>query len=94
LLIRFLLSFVRLSNARCADYGEQVTALLTGPWDNHDQVVIAVADVLNLEAHHVEAVLQRLRIRMVLVCVSAANATSDTASVRYESGMDWTEEEK
>jgi hypothetical protein len=64
-----------------------------GPWDNHDQIVIAVADVLNLEARHVESVLQRLRIRMVLVCVSAANAASETASVRYQRGMDWTEEE-
>ena len=68
-------------------------ALGAGSWDNHDQIVIAVADVLKLEAQHVEAVLQRLRIRMVLVCVSAANAASETASVRYQRGMDWTEEE-
>jgi hypothetical protein len=68
-------------------------ALAAGPWDNHDQIVIAVADVLNLEAQQVEAVLQRLRIRMVLVCVSASNATSETASVRYQRGMDWTDEE-
>jgi hypothetical protein len=68
-------------------------ALGAGPWDNNDQIVIAVADVLNLEAQHVEAVLQRLRIRLVLVCVSAANATSETASVRYQRGMDWTDEE-
>jgi hypothetical protein len=68
-------------------------ALGAGPWDNHDQIVIAVADVLNLEAQHVEAVLQGLRIRMVLVCVSAANVTSETASVRYQRGMDWTDEE-
>jgi hypothetical protein len=68
-------------------------ALRAGPWDNHDQIVIAVADVLNLEAQQVEAVLQRLRIRMVLVCVSAANATSETASVRYQRGMDWTDEQ-
>jgi len=27
LLIRFLRSFVRLSDARCADYGEQVTSI-------------------------------------------------------------------
>ena len=64
-------------------------ALGAGPWDNHDQIVIAVADVLKLEPRHVESVLQRLRIRMVLVCVSAANATSEGASVRYERGTDW-----
>jgi hypothetical protein len=68
-------------------------ALRAGPWDNHDQIVIAVADVLNLEAQHVEAVLQRLRIRMVLVSISAANAASGTASVRYQRGIDWTDEE-
>jgi hypothetical protein len=68
-------------------------ALGAGSWENHDQIVIAVADGLRLEAQHVEAALQRLRIRMVLVCVSAANATSETASVRYQRGMDWTEEE-
>jgi hypothetical protein len=68
-------------------------ALGAGPWDSHDQLVIAVAGVLKLEPQRVEAVLQRLRIRMVLVCVSAANATSENASVRYERGMDWMEEE-
>ena len=68
-------------------------ALRAGPWDNHNQIVIAVAHLLALEPQHVEAVLQRLRIRMVLVCVSAANATSENASVRYERGMDWTDEE-
>ena len=67
-------------------------ALGAGPWDSHDQLVIAVG-VLKLEPQRVEAVLQRLRIRMVLVCVSAANATSENASVRYERGMDWMEEE-
>jgi hypothetical protein len=64
-------------------------ALGAEPWANHDQIVIAVADLTGLEARHVEAVLQRLRIRMVLVCVSAANATSEGASVRYERGVDW-----
>ena len=68
-------------------------ALGAGPWDEHDQIVSAVADGLGLEAQRVEAVLQRLRIRMVLVCVSAANAASETASVRYQRGMDWTDEE-
>jgi hypothetical protein len=68
-------------------------ALGAGSWDSHEQIVSAVADRLNLEAHHVEAVLQRLRIRMVVVCVSAANATSETASVRYQRGIDWTDEE-
>jgi hypothetical protein len=64
-------------------------ALGAGPWDNHDQIVIAVSHVLGLEPQAAESVLQRLRIRMVLVCVSAANATSEGASVRYERGMDW-----
>jgi hypothetical protein len=64
-------------------------ALHAGPWDSHDQIVIAVAHLLGLEPQRVEAVLQRLRIRMVLVCVSSANATSENASVRYERGMDW-----
>jgi hypothetical protein len=36
-------------------------ALRAGPWENHDQIVIAVADGLGLEAQHVEAVLQRFR---------------------------------
>ena len=68
-------------------------ALGAGPWEDHDQIVIAVADGLGLEAQHVESVLQRLKIRMVLVCVSAASAMGETASVRYQRGMDWTEEE-
>ena len=68
-------------------------ALGAGPWDNHEQIVSAVSDGLGLEAQRVEAVLQRLRIRMVLVCVSATNATNETAAVRYQRGMDWTEEE-
>ena len=66
-------------------------ALGAGPWEDHDQIVIAVAQELGLEAQRVESVLQRLRIRMVLVCVSAANAASETAPVRYQRGMDWTE---
>ena len=37
-------------------------ALGAGPWDNHDQIVIAVADGLGLDAQRVESVLQRLRI--------------------------------
>jgi hypothetical protein len=68
-------------------------ALGAGSWDSHEQIVSAVADGLGLEAEHVEAALQRLRIRMVLVCVSAAYATSGTTSVRYQRGIDWTEEE-
>jgi hypothetical protein len=68
-------------------------ALHSGPWASHDQIVIAVTHLLGHEAQHVESVLQRLRIRMILVCVSAANATSENASVRYERGMDWTDEE-
>ena len=61
-------------------------ALGAGPWDNHDQIVIAVSDGLKLEPQRVEAVLQRLRIRMVLVCVRAANAASQTASASGTSG--------
>ncbi len=64
-------------------------ALGAGPWENPDQIVIAVAHLLGLEPQRVEAVLQRLRTRMVLVCVSAANATSETPSVRYQRSMDW-----
>ncbi len=67
-------------------------ALGTGRWASHDQIVIAVADLLGLEPQRVEAVLQRLRTRMVLVCASAASATSETASVRYQRGMDWTDD--
>jgi hypothetical protein len=68
-------------------------ALGAGSWDDHDQIVIAMADGLGLEAQTIETVLQRLRVRMVLACISAANAASETASVRYQRGMDWTEEE-
>lgn len=69
-------------------------ALRAGPWENHDQIVIAVADNLKLEPSHVEAVLQRLRIRMVLACVNTARVGSKGAGwVRYDKGIDWTEEE-
>ena len=69
-------------------------ALGAGSWDDHDQIIIAVAHMLRLEPQLVESVLQRLRIRMVLVCVSAATAGSEGAgSVRYEKGMDWMDEE-
>jgi hypothetical protein len=67
-------------------------ALAAGPWDSHDQIVIAVADGLGLEAQRVEAVLQHLRVRQVLNCVSEARTASEPPSVRYERGMDWTEE--
>ena len=69
------------------------SALGAGPWDSHDQIIIAVADRLGLEAQLVETVLYRLRIRMVVVCVSAASAMSETASVRYQRGIDWTDED-
>lgn len=68
-------------------------ALGAGSWDNHDQLVVAVAAGLKRDPQTVEAVLQKLRIRMVLNSVSAARTTSQTASVRYERGMDWTEED-
>ena len=32
-------------------------ALRDGPWDSHDQIVIAVADELGLETQYVEAAL-------------------------------------
>jgi hypothetical protein len=68
-------------------------ALRAGSHDNHDQLVVSVAAALRRDPQTVEAVLQKLRIRMVLACVSATNATSETASVRYGRGMDWTDEE-
>jgi hypothetical protein len=68
-------------------------ALNSGRWENHDDIVIAVADGLKLQPQQVEAVLKRLRIRMVLVCVSAARTGSEIPSVRYERGMDWTDDE-
>ena len=68
-------------------------ALGAGPWGDHDQIVIAVADALGLGALYVEAVLQSLRIRKVLVrFVGAPNAASETVSVWYERGTEWTEE--
>ena len=68
-------------------------ALGAGSWEDHDQIVTAVAHLLGLEPRHVDSVLQRLRIRMVVVYVSAANTSSVVASVRYERGIDWTDEE-
>lgn len=65
--------------------------LQAGPWESHDQIVIAVADRLDVDSHHVEAVLQRLRVRMVLVCVSATRSRGESP-VRYERGGDWVEE--
>ena len=68
-------------------------ALGAGSGENHDQIVIAIAARLKLETQKVEAVLKRLRIRQVLVCVSASSAGSEgVASVRYERGIDWTDE--
>jgi hypothetical protein len=68
-------------------------AVGAGPWDSHNQIMTAVTNLLKLEPRHPESVLQRLRIRMVSVWVSAANAKSENASVRHERGMDWTDEE-
>ena len=64
-------------------------ALHAGPWEDHDQIVIAVADVLKLEARHVEAVLQRLRIRQVLNCISTSATNDSAVRVQYEKGTDW-----
>lgn len=55
--------------------------------------MVVVSDALKLEPQRVETVLQRLKIRMVLVCVSATNVASETASVRYQRSIDWTDEE-
>jgi len=68
-------------------------ALGAGPWDNHDQIVIAAADGLGLEPQTIETVLQRLRVRRVVNCISSATTGSESPSVRYERGMDWTEKE-
>ena len=52
-------------------------ALNAGPWNNHDQIVIAVADRLDVDSHQVEAVLQRLRVRMLLVCISGTRSRGE-----------------
>jgi hypothetical protein len=62
-------------------------ALHTGPWANHDLIVIAVAEGLGLEPTDVEAVLIRLRFSEVLNCVHYARD-----SVCYEEGNNWTVE--
>jgi hypothetical protein len=70
-----------------------VGALHAGPWQNHAEIIIAIADRLRLEPRSVEAVLQRLKIRQVLNCViKASNTTGHHDSIRYEKGMDWTDE--
>ena len=59
-------------------------ALGAGPWANHDQVVIIVADGLGLEPTDVEAALMRLRFSEVLNCVHYVKD-----SVCYEEGKNW-----
>ena len=56
-----------------------------------DQIVIAIAARLELEPQHNGAVLQRLRIRMVLNCVSTSQVNESAVSVRYEKGLEWTD---
>ena len=63
-------------------------ALGAGPWANHDQIVIAVADGVGLEPTDLETALMRLRISEVLNCVHYVNG-----SVYYEEGKNWTDEE-
>ena len=63
-------------------------ALHAGPWANHDQIVIAVAEGLGLEPTDVEAVMIRLRFSEVLNCVHYMKD-----SVCYEEGKNWTEDE-
>ena len=67
-------------------------ALATGPWGNHNDIVIAIADALQLDPPLVESVLQRLRIQMILVRVSASRSRGETPCFRYERGMEWREE--
>ena len=62
-------------------------ALAAGPWANHHQIVIAVADGLGLEPTDVEAVLIRLRFNEVLNCVHYVKD-----SVCDEEGKNWTVE--
>jgi hypothetical protein len=63
-------------------------ALDAGPWADHDQIVIVVADGLGLEPTDLEAALMRLRSSEVLNCVHYVND-----SVCYEEGKNWTDEE-
>jgi hypothetical protein len=67
-------------------------ALGVGPWGNHNDIVIAIADALQLDPPRVESVLHRLRIRMILLRVSTTKSRGETPSFRYEKGMEWTEE--
>ena len=69
-----------------------VAALGAGPYANHDRIVVAVALELRLEPQEIENVLQRLRVRQVLICVSSARTPNESALVRYQKGMNWTEE--
>jgi hypothetical protein len=65
-----------------------IAALGAGPWSNHDQIVIVVADGLGLEPTNVEAALMRLRISEVLNCVDYGKD-----SVCYEEGNNGRDEE-
>jgi hypothetical protein len=59
-------------------------ALDAGPWANHNQIVIAIADRLKLETKRVEEVLQRLTTRQVLNSIAYRKD-----SIRYEEGENW-----
>jgi hypothetical protein len=72
-------------------------ALRAGSRDNHDQLVIAVGAGLKRDPQTVEAVLEKLRIRQVLKCIGTSrdvnvNPEYQKPSVRYEKGIDWTDE--
>jgi hypothetical protein len=67
-------------------------ALRAGTSVNHDEIVLVVADQLNLDPQRIEDVLRRLRVRQVLNCVSTEWDVG-AVSVRYEKGTEWTEEE-
>ena len=70
-----------------------VAALAAGPRANHDEIIVTVAVQLRVESHEVESVLQRLRIRHVLNCVSTAGDAKESALLfKYEKGAEWKNE--
>ncbi len=72
-------------------------ALNAGSYDDHDQLSNAVAGGLKLETQKVDTILERLTIRQVLNCIDTSRNVNESpqhqkASVRYEKGIDWTDE--
>jgi len=73
-------------------------ALNAGSFDNHDQLASAVAAELEVETQKVETVLERLRNRQVLNCAGTSrnvqvNPEHQKPAIRYEKGIDWTDED-